>query len=140
MAQLHLHIVPLCPTASLLNTTFAAPMQAVKLHGLPALRLLWLSEFSIAAVGHNASPDLYAMTADGSWARAGPCDIEPIKAASASACSSFGSAKAMFAARASGSASGSSAAGAFTASEASDRLRHDGAITYLQPYSFGGER
>ena len=138
-----LHIVTFSPSGE------AAPTKvALKTEGLPALRLLWLSERSIVTAGNNAFPDVFALNDSGQWVYVGACDQRASlsaasgHASSSSTASSFGSAKAMFAARAAGTAgSGSSSNGSKSTSASADdkdRSRHEGVITYLQPAAVSG--
>lgn len=109
----------------------------VKLPGLPANRVLWLSPSLIVAAGHSNNPELIAREGT-EWKYAGVVDSKEADGAARgnSLASSFGSARALFAAKVdrgigqAGGATDGSAAG-----EASGEwTKHQASITFIQPY------
>jgi len=117
---------------------------SIKTSGLPAMKLLWLHDAAIVTAGHSMNPEVYTEAAADRWALAGACDEKPAAgggggggaggAAGPRASSSFGSAKAIFAAK---------VTRGVTAAEADDIVtalwtKHQGAITSLQPYTLAG--
>lgn len=100
--------------------------QTVKTAGLPAMRLLWLSEQAIVTGGHNEKPDVFISPAGGSWAFAGSGEAKD--ASRPSVASTVDAAKSMFGARVGGVAKSSSAS----------KGKHQSAITFIQPYTSAG--
>jgi len=122
-------------------------VQSLRQRGLPATRVLFVSERALVVAGHAPTPELFtrAAAADGSWHSAGAVELSPPAAAttaaaaaagSATTTSSFGSAKAVFATRvAAGSGGGGGGVGApstaaATAGGSQPSQPHGGAVTH----------
>lgn len=121
----HLHVATFHPSA-----LEAPALQSVRMPGLPAARVLWLSERAILTAGHQPTPELFTRGADGQWRYAAAVELQPASAAKAATTTSFGAAKAMF-------AGGKNAAA--SSGPASAGVRHSGAVTSLQPCARRGE-
>jgi len=123
-----------------------ALLQTVKTDGLPACRVLWLSETALVTAGHNVVPDVFARAGDGSWAFVASADVRDDAAAAAAAggraASAFGTARAVFVANkavnsGAGAAKGRHAAHG-PASGGEQWTKHQSAITDMRAYTTTG--
>lgn len=145
-----LHVVKFSPDAS-----SEPAIQTVKTSGLPACRLLWLSESGIVTVGHNMNPDFFNLSSStGKWAFLAQADSsKKIKASNPglASVSAFGSARALFASKvtkgisesSSGVTSGLSTSGSGGGGPVSgvtgeeSWMTHHGPVTWVAPYAAG---
>jgi hypothetical protein len=111
-------------------------VQTIKTSGLPAMRVLWLSESALATAGHNMNPDVYARSGAG-WKFIAACDVRGSPAAGGPRASkSFDTAKALFNAKVSKGVTGAEA------EEISSSIwtKHQGAITCIHAVRSSGKR
>lgn len=143
------HVAAFAPDGSAMPV-----VQTVKTTGLPAMRVLWLTESALVTAGHNLNADVFSSAgaaataaaagsgataagsaaAAGTWAFVGSCDVKPAAGAAGAAkagASAFGSAKALFAAKVDKGMSGADTEASGTALW----TKHQGAIMSLRAYA-----
>lgn len=114
--------------------------------------MLWLTDASLVTAGHNMTADMFSRSEDsGAWAFTGALgagDAAPVVSASAASASAFGSARALFAAKAVGGTKGGPASasgdrsgppGGGGSDAATPALLHRAAITDLRPHTISSE-